>query len=216
MARPIAADAEATRRRILAAALALFSEHGLDRTTMRQIAAAARVTMATVHHYYGGKHDLYRACIEAMYEELAELRADLESLFLSSRANDPSMAQFVDAAVRKSYAFARAHRPIVQLMMRTILDTGELEADKRERYLLPFLAEGARVLAPVLGQPPLRVRLALLSLNHLIVRFALSAPRELALVIDRPDASAEESTRAVEDYLVAQARDQLSLAGGSQ
>jgi AcrR family transcriptional regulator len=216
MARPIAADAEATRRRILAAARALFSEHGLAETTMRQIASEADVSMATVHHYYGGKNDLYRACIEAMYVELSKLRSELEELFLTSRAGDPSLGAFIDAAVRRSYAFAHAHRPIVQLMMRTILSTGELEADKRERYLLPFLDEGARVLAPLLGQSPLRVRMALLSLNHLIVRFTLAAPRELALVVDRPDASDEEAIRAVEDYLVALARDQLAVPGESR
>src|SRR5262249_7855072 len=42
----------------LAAARALFSEHGYERATIRDIAARAGVDAALVHHYFGSKDQL--------------------------------------------------------------------------------------------------------------------------------------------------------------
>ncbi len=52
MARPVAADAEATKARILAAATALVAERGIDGTTVRDVAARASVSLATILHYF--------------------------------------------------------------------------------------------------------------------------------------------------------------------
>ena len=81
MARPINADAEATRGRILAAARQLFSDRGSGSTSMRMIASEARVSVAMAHHYFGSKADLYHACVEGMYGELRELQTELEAAF---------------------------------------------------------------------------------------------------------------------------------------
>lgn len=53
-----------TRDQILAAARATFGEVGYDRATIRQIASAAQVDPALVHHYFGPKADLYAAAIK--------------------------------------------------------------------------------------------------------------------------------------------------------
>lgn len=214
MARPIRADAEATRARILVAATALFSERGLAQATLREIGRAAGVTMATVHHYFGGKGDLYRACVDAMYDEIEALREQLESALSDTRARDSSLDTLIEEGVRRAYRFARKHRPAVQLMMRVVLDTGELDPDRRERHLLPFLDWGAELFAPLLGRPRRDVRCALLSLNHLIVRFTLSSPREIALVLDgTPGGDPDVALAAVEDYLVSVAKKELSPKG---
>jgi len=216
MARPIHADAKATRRRILDAASARFSEQGLGAATMRQIAGSAGVSLATVHHYYGSKSDLYSACVEAMYAEIDELRLALETALTSLDGSRDSLRTLVDTAVRRAVRFSRHHRPAVQLMIRTLLDTGEMDPDKRERYLVPFLDRGAELIAPLLGREPGDVRITLLALNHLIARFTLSSPRELAVFTGNPAASDEEATGFVEDYLVRLAWDQLSPRGESR
>lgn len=213
MARPINADAEATRKRILEAASARFSEHGLGAATMRQIAGSAEVSLATVHHYFGSKSDLYAACVDAMYSELEGLRNELETAVASLEVTPSSLRAFVDTAVRRACRFSRRHRPAVQLMIRTLLDTGEMDPEKRERYLLPFLERGSELIAPLLGRHPGDVRTTLLALNHLIARFTLSSPRELAVFIGKPSASDEEAIAFVEDYLVRLAWDQLSPRG---
>jgi AcrR family transcriptional regulator len=53
-----------TREDILAAARAAFGERGFDRTTIREVARAANVDPALVHHYFGTKADLYASAIQ--------------------------------------------------------------------------------------------------------------------------------------------------------
>ncbi|CAM4293702.1 transcriptional regulator BetI [Mycobacterium basiliense] len=53
-----------TRERILAAARELFARNGVERTSVRAVAAAADVDSALVHHYFGTKQQLFAAAIE--------------------------------------------------------------------------------------------------------------------------------------------------------
>ncbi|MFZ9889228.1 MAG: TetR/AcrR family transcriptional regulator, partial [Myxococcota bacterium] len=101
MARPVAADAEATRARILEAALRLVADRGIEGTSIRDVAAGSKVSLATVLHYYGSKEGLYEACIEAMYTELDELRAAL----LGALRPGASVEQLIEAAVRAAVQF---------------------------------------------------------------------------------------------------------------
>ena len=66
MARPRGADSAQTRARILAAAIEAFAAGGASGTTTRTIARAAGVSLATLHHHFGSKDDLYQACIASM------------------------------------------------------------------------------------------------------------------------------------------------------
>ncbi|HEX6420126.1 MAG TPA: helix-turn-helix domain-containing protein [Acidimicrobiales bacterium] len=52
------------RARILAAALTLVSELGAAGTSMRRLAAACGLNVATIYHYFPSKADLLRALIE--------------------------------------------------------------------------------------------------------------------------------------------------------
>ncbi|WP_179472223.1 TetR/AcrR family transcriptional regulator [Mycolicibacterium vinylchloridicum] len=52
-----------TRERILANARELFARNGIDKTSIRAIAAAAGVDSALVHHYFGTKEQLFAAAI---------------------------------------------------------------------------------------------------------------------------------------------------------
>jgi len=196
VARPVKANAEATRQNVLVAASLLFSERGLGRASIRDIASQAGVSLAMIHHYFGSKQDLYQACIDAMYQELEQLRDALESTFLAG--GSPEV--IVRRAVIASYRFARSHRAAIRLLMREMLDTGEMRADRRERYLLPFLDRGSTVLASFLGQPQVAMRLALQSASHLLVRYALTAPVELALVCGLEEE--DTASAVVESHLV--------------
>jgi AcrR family transcriptional regulator len=53
-----------TRGEILAAARTEFAARGYDGTTMRAVASNAGVDAALVHHYFGGKDDLFLAALE--------------------------------------------------------------------------------------------------------------------------------------------------------
>jgi AcrR family transcriptional regulator len=52
-----------TRERILDSARELFARNGIDKTSIRAVAAGAGVDPALVHHYYGTKQQLFAAAI---------------------------------------------------------------------------------------------------------------------------------------------------------
>jgi AcrR family transcriptional regulator len=52
-----------TRERILVSARNLFARNGIDKTSIRAVAAAAGVDPALVHHYFGTKTQLFAAAI---------------------------------------------------------------------------------------------------------------------------------------------------------
>jgi AcrR family transcriptional regulator len=54
-------DAEATKRRLLAAATGEFAAHGLAGARVDRIAAAARANKAQIYHYFGSKDELFDA-----------------------------------------------------------------------------------------------------------------------------------------------------------
>jgi AcrR family transcriptional regulator len=62
-----------TRGRILASARELFAHNGIDRTSIRAIAAAAEVDSALVHHYFGTKQQLFAAAIDLPIDPMAVL-----------------------------------------------------------------------------------------------------------------------------------------------
>ena len=60
--------AQATRSRIVEAALELFREHGYDGTTMRAIAKHADVSLGNAYYYFGSKDDL----VLGFYDQLQQ------------------------------------------------------------------------------------------------------------------------------------------------
>ncbi len=63
-------DTEGTKRKILDAAVAEFSAHGPDGTTIERIAQTAGVNKERVYNYYGGKQELFARVLR---EELAKV-----------------------------------------------------------------------------------------------------------------------------------------------
>ena len=67
MTRP---SADATRERILAAALDLFSEQSFEGATTREIAARAGVTQPLLNYHFSSKDELWRAAVDGLFDEL--------------------------------------------------------------------------------------------------------------------------------------------------
>jgi AcrR family transcriptional regulator len=62
-----------TRDRILASARQLFARNGIDRTSIRAVAAGAGVDAALVHHYFGTKQQLFAAAIHLPIDPMTVL-----------------------------------------------------------------------------------------------------------------------------------------------
>lgn len=84
MARKTRAEAEKTRQRIVDGAFRVFTEKGFTRTTLKDIAEAAKVTRGAVYWHFKNKVDLLIALSEAIESsEGGRSRAFLEAAVLS-------------------------------------------------------------------------------------------------------------------------------------
>ena len=106
-------SADATRERILAAALELFSERSFEGATTRLIAERAGVQQPLLSYHFGTKEELWRAAVGQLFERLA---AVLEERAAGLRGvDDETLARLVVAEfVRFSAAYPQLHRIIMQ------------------------------------------------------------------------------------------------------
>lgn len=65
-------DAEATKARILAAAVGEFADHGYSGARIDRIASAAKANKSMIYAYYGSKELLFDAVIDAAVGDLHE------------------------------------------------------------------------------------------------------------------------------------------------
>ena len=80
-------ETDSTRSRILRAALDLFSEHGYQRTSLRQIAERLRLTKAAILYHFPSKAHLLTALAEPLVR-------DLETLLEEAGAQPPERARW--------------------------------------------------------------------------------------------------------------------------
>lgn len=64
-------SADATRERIVSAALELFSERSFDGASQRQIAARAGVTQPLLNYHFRSKDALWRAAVDRIFGDLS-------------------------------------------------------------------------------------------------------------------------------------------------
>ncbi|XLM21039.1 TetR family transcriptional regulator, partial [Chromobacterium piscinae] len=77
-----------TRQQLLDAAERLFSERGVSRTTLADIAAAAGLTRGAVYWHFQNKLDLYRAMLARVTPSFDDMREQL----LLVAGTDPARA----------------------------------------------------------------------------------------------------------------------------
>ncbi|CAN5809062.1 TetR/AcrR family transcriptional regulator [soil metagenome] len=64
LGRPVGANSEETRRRIMAATMRCVGEVGYKQATIREIARVAGMTSGTLYHYFPNKSELVKATFE--------------------------------------------------------------------------------------------------------------------------------------------------------
>jgi AcrR family transcriptional regulator len=90
-----------TRRKLLTGAIELFGRRGFDATSIREIAKAAGVNIASIAYHFGGKEQLYQACIEHITETVRE---GLSQRLSTQDQESHSPAQAREALKRSMFA----------------------------------------------------------------------------------------------------------------
>src|SRR5271157_1588625 len=76
LGRPVGADGEQTRARIITAAMRCVAEVGYSHTTIREIARVADMTSGSLYHYFPNKSELLKATVREIEQiALPRLRA---------------------------------------------------------------------------------------------------------------------------------------------
>lgn len=98
-------DAEATKQKILDAAEAEFSRHGLKGARTGAIARSAGVTTAMIHYYFENKEGLYKAVLQRPSIEAGEVMGGLD---LDQFPPEEALEYFIRAAI--AYEAKHPHR----------------------------------------------------------------------------------------------------------
>jgi AcrR family transcriptional regulator len=177
-----------TREKILGAARARFAKAGFETTTVRAIAADARVDPALVLHYFGSKQDLFRAAVDFPMDP---------AVFIP-----PLLAPGVDGLGERLVRFfletweSPAGRPLLALI-RSAVATDDAAALLREFVSREVLGRVARTLE--VDDPRLRASLAASTLIGLaMLRYVV---RVEPITSARPDDIATWLGPTVQRYL---------------
>ena len=136
--RPATGREEATRERILAAALEVFAERGFDGARTREIADRAGANLGLLAYYFEGKEPLWREAVSRAFEELQQ---ELGSLAAPRAGAEPaSERQRLESLLRGFVRFV-ARRPA---FMRLMNDEGKRDGTRMrwlaDRYVKPMTA----------------------------------------------------------------------------
>ena len=111
-ARPMRADAQRNYARLLSAALAAFTEHGADDTSLEEIARRAGVGIGTLYRHFPTRKSL----LEAVYRDQVEaLRARADEL---TGSDAPSEA--LAAWLRALMTFSSTKQSLTSALLATI------------------------------------------------------------------------------------------------
>lgn len=113
--RPGEKKSEATRRRLLAEALALFQERGVEATTMRDIARAAKLSLGAAYYYFPSKE----ALVFAYYEDN---QCDMEAI---ARRASGTLRERLGALMHGKLESIRPQRAMLGAIVARLVDPGD-------------------------------------------------------------------------------------------
>ncbi|MBT3702215.1 MAG: CerR family C-terminal domain-containing protein [Alphaproteobacteria bacterium] len=106
--RPPKGNAAEGRKKLLVAAITLFSEQGPDSVSTRQLAQAAGVNLSAITYHFGGKDALYEAAIRQAIDDLAPRRQMLinylETILRETDGDQKALAKAIGSFVKAFFA----------------------------------------------------------------------------------------------------------------
>ena len=98
---------DASTRKVLKAALSLFSRQGFRATTMRQIAKRSRLSVGALYHHFGNKEVIFQRLIDEYWEVLLDPELPLNKIFAAARFPDDleEMAAAIERVVEENSTY---------------------------------------------------------------------------------------------------------------
>ncbi len=179
------ADGERTRKRILQEALPLFAAKGYAGTSIRAVASAADVNVATLAYHFQDKDGLYLTVVQRLHENL--------SLDIPTDPPAGTPVEVIGWWIETAWRFANDHALHIRLLQRHLLDTGSQPEVVLERWSESLIQRAEAIVGAFRPQwPSPKRRMLVLSLMHLIARYVLEDPAQLAkmaaIEVDEVDA----------------------------
>lgn len=88
-----------TRQQILMAAMSIFSEKGYGQTSVRDIAAKAKVGLSNIIYHFGSKENLYLEAIRFFTLGMAQLNSHFAPLFSVDTTNKQAVADILHQCI---------------------------------------------------------------------------------------------------------------------
>lgn len=128
------ANGEATRARLIHTAGALFAAGGYEATSLRQVAAAAGVDIATLKYHFGGKPELF---VEVFRRGHARFRDGLGPLIgaLGMLQSAQELRERLPQLITLAYDHVAADLPFVRISLYRMLEAPEEVIELQDRML---------------------------------------------------------------------------------
>jgi len=98
---------DASARKVLKAALSLFSRQGFRATTMRQLARRSGLSVGNLYHHFGGKEEIFGRLIDQYWAVLLDPELPLNKIFNAARF--PEDLEEMAAAIEQVVADNSSH-----------------------------------------------------------------------------------------------------------
>jgi AcrR family transcriptional regulator len=168
-ARPADTDRE-TRERLLEVAAQLFSEHGFDNVTVRDICTRAQANVAAINYHFGGKTGLYD---EVLGMAIRIMAATTEEIRRTGHGKPPEAQLEASIRIFLTRVATTPNRWIHQLMLREVSNPTPSFDQVLNQVLKPRMAYVHHAVAGILGCPGDDPRVALCVMSIQAQLFAL-------------------------------------------
>jgi AcrR family transcriptional regulator len=180
-----------TRDRALGAAARIFAERGYGMTSMRDIARAARIRVATLYHHFQSKDDLYLEVLEREQQRLREMMNEV----LSEESDFPTM---ITRMLERSIDYHLRNPDLARLGLRAALGDGLTRPyDPRWLGMMDVLLRPRSAKGEI---KPIDPALFLVTTGAIIQSHVIAADAYRALV--GKSMTAEEAERRIRDHVV--------------
>jgi TetR/AcrR family transcriptional regulator len=144
-------SADATRERVLTAALDLFSELSYEGATTREIAAKAGVTQPLLNYHFSSKETLWQAAVDGLFAELTEV---LATRALGLRGVDELVS--AKLLVREFIYFSASHPQLHRIITQECKTDGPRMDWLVDRHIRPYYDQTASLFERLIsaGQLP--------------------------------------------------------------